>query len=271
MTGAEALPFAGLAPWQVAFLGALSLAVGVLGGFVGLALGSLRLPFLLFLGLPLPLAGGTNILVSVTGALSGALRHLREGRVDPRAAAALCIPSLLGGFLGGYFGGQAPEAPLLALLGVYLLWEGMRLARRTPHAASHTSPLRRRSPLRWTLLAAGIGLGVGTLGGAMGLILGALRLPLMVRLLGMEAHRIPGTNLLAGLAVGLAGFLGHSLRGEWDPLLLAVMASTAAVGAQVGARLTGRVSTPALLRAMGVTLLLVGLAVLARAGDSLKG
>jgi len=267
MTGAESLPFAGLAPWQVAFLGLVSLGVGVLGGFVGLALGSLRLPFLLFLGLPLPVAGGTNTLVSVSGALSGALRHLREGRVDWGAVPALGVPSVTGGFLGGYFSGRAPEAPLLALLGLYLLWEGQRLLHRSSRPADPGpgASLRRRHPLGWAFLAGAIGLGVGALGGALGLIMGAMRLPLLVGPLGLDPRKVPGTNLLVGLAVGASGFAGHALRGEWDPLLLGVLGGTALVGAQIGARLTGRASVPTLLRAMGLTLLLLGSTLLLRA------
>ena len=47
--------------WEVALLTAVSFAVGVLGGFVGLALGTMRLPALLLIGLPAPTAAGTNI------------------------------------------------------------------------------------------------------------------------------------------------------------------------------------------------------------------
>ena len=44
--------------WQLALLTAVSAAVGVLGGLVGLALGTIRLPVLLLLGVPAALAGG---------------------------------------------------------------------------------------------------------------------------------------------------------------------------------------------------------------------
>ena len=60
----------------------MSGAVGVLGGLVGLALGTMRLPVLLLLGFPAPVAGGTNILVSTASAATGSIPHLRAGRVD---------------------------------------------------------------------------------------------------------------------------------------------------------------------------------------------
>ncbi len=60
--------------WQVILLTLLSLAVGVLGGLVGLALGTVRLPALLLLGLPAPIAAGTNLLVSTLSAATGVRR-----------------------------------------------------------------------------------------------------------------------------------------------------------------------------------------------------
>ena len=73
--------------WEAAFLTLLSYGVGVLGGVVGLALGTMRLPFLLLLGMPAPVAAGTNILVSTLSAATGSVRHFRERRVDPRVVA----------------------------------------------------------------------------------------------------------------------------------------------------------------------------------------
>ncbi len=46
--------------WQLLFLIVLSFGVGVLGGFVGLALGTMRLPAILLLGTPASVAAGTN-------------------------------------------------------------------------------------------------------------------------------------------------------------------------------------------------------------------
>ena len=59
--------------WKALLLTVISLLVGVLGGFVGLALGTIRLPAMLLFGIPAPIAGGTNIMVSSLSSLSGAI------------------------------------------------------------------------------------------------------------------------------------------------------------------------------------------------------
>ena len=87
--------------WEVALLTAVSFAVGVLGGFVGPALGTMRLPALLLIGLPAPTAAGTNILISSLSSLAGAIRHLREGRVNRRIVMAMGVPAFAGAFAGG--------------------------------------------------------------------------------------------------------------------------------------------------------------------------
>ena len=50
---------------------------------------------------------------------------------------------------------------------------------------------------------------IGLLGGLIGLILGSLRMPALMRWLGQEPGRAIGTNLVVGIAVGAAGLVGH--------------------------------------------------------------
>ena len=94
--------------WQMVALALISFLVGLLGGFVGLALGTMRLPAIILTGMDPQIAAGTNILVSALAALAGGYQHLREGRVDRNVVLWLGIPSITGAFIGGLFGGLAP-------------------------------------------------------------------------------------------------------------------------------------------------------------------
>jgi uncharacterized membrane protein YfcA len=97
---------------------------------------------------------------------------------------------------------------------------------------------------------------IGLLGGFVGLILGALRLPALLRF-GADPFRAVGTNAAVGFCLGSAGLFGH-LPGGVDWTLLAVGALTSVPGAILGARLTGRLDEGQLLRAVGVVLLVAG-------------
>ena len=249
--------------WQVALLSFISLGVGILGGFVGLALGTMRLPALLLLGFPPPLAAGTNILVSTLSAITGSVRHIREGRVHWRVVGIMGIPAVTGAFLGGFLSGRAPEALLVALAGAFVTWQGVELVWPGRRRAGTPGP-ERLTGGRMTA-EAGIGLGVGLLGGAVGLILGSIRLPAMVRILRIHPRVATGTNLFIGFLMGASGFVGHGVRGDVDVPLLVFMGVTAMGGSYYGARLTGRVPLSTLVMVMGLVLLLVGPLLLADA------
>lgn len=254
--------------WEALFLTVLSYGVGVLGGIVGLALGTMRLPFLLLLGLPAPVAAGTNILVSTLGAATGSLRHLRERRVDARVVAVQGIPAVLGAFIGGFASGVAPEALLIALAGILVVWQGVELLLRARRERPRESPVGaspgpgRRHGGRWSAgritAEALVGFAIGLLGGAVGLILGSLRLPALITILGIDPRVAAGSNLVIGFLMGAFGWVGHVAKGEVDYPLLVLMALSGMVGTHQGARLTGTLSLRRLLTLMAVVLLVVG-------------
>ncbi len=99
---------ADIAVWQAVILTFVSTAVGVLGGFVGLALGTMRLPALLLMGMAAPTAAGTNIFVSALSAMTGSIRHWREGRVSKQIVLVMGIPAFIGAFIGGFSSERVP-------------------------------------------------------------------------------------------------------------------------------------------------------------------
>lgn len=256
--------------WQAVLLTLLSFAVGVLGGFVGLALGTIRLPALLLLGLPAPVAGGTNVFVSGLACLSGALRHFREGRVDFRIVLVMGVPALVGALVGGFFSAAVPDGLLVLLVGLLVFWQGVEflimVRERSRGAGSDRATLfgaeLAGSPgvfSRGRMAAeAGIGMAVGLLGGAVGLILGSIRLPALIRILRVDPRIAAGTNLFIGLLMGAAGWVGHVVQGQVDYLLLVFMGAAAMVGSYYGAKLTGCVRLTMLILAMGIVLMAVG-------------
>ena len=255
--------------WQAAVLTIISLLVGILGGFVGLALGTMRLPALLLMGMAAPTAAGTNIFISAVSSLTGAIRHLREGRVSKRIVLVMGIPAFVGACVGGFGSGRVPESVLLLLAGMLVFWQGMELITRVrpppltgqgsvlSHADSQATQMGQFSRNRM-VLEGGVGLGVGLLGGAVGLILGSIRLPALIRFLQVDPRIAAGTNLFIGFIMGSVGWVGHVVQGQVNYPLLGLMGGSAMVGSYYGARLTDRVSIGALIRTMGWVLLVVG-------------
>jgi uncharacterized membrane protein YfcA len=216
-------------------------------------LGTLRLPIVLLVASSPAAAAGTNIGISAASAASGSLRHWREGRVSWPVVAWMLPPSAVGAFLGGYFGSDLSEAALLAVAAAILAFNGVDLLVRPFHAAPRTR-------LRVAPAVLG-GLGVGALGGAIGVILGTMRMPVLLRGVGMTAAKAVGTNLVVGFAVGAVGLAAHAARVEVDWELLAVGAPAALVGGWLGAKVTGRLSELLLRRLIGAALIVIALAL----------
>jgi uncharacterized protein len=218
---------------------------------LGLVLGTLRLPLILFAtGSPLA-AAGTNIAISAAAAGAGGLKHAREGRVAWRVVAWTAPPSVAGAIAGALVSDDVSEALLYGLIAAVLVWSGIDLSLRP------ISP-RPRDRLR---VGRGSGLAflIGVLGGAVGVILGTLRMPALVRSVGLDVRRAAGTNLVVGFLLGLAGFATHAAGEGVDWAVLAAGLAGAIPGGWLGARATGRVSEDALRLALGGVLVLVGL------------
>jgi uncharacterized membrane protein YfcA len=99
-------------------------AIGLLGGFVGLILGSLRIGALLrFVGGDVFRAVGTNVTVGFFLGVAGVLGHVADG-VDWPLLAVGSATSVPGALLGARLTGRLDERQLLRAVGIVLLVAG---------------------------------------------------------------------------------------------------------------------------------------------------
>jgi uncharacterized protein len=227
-------------------------AVAFAGGAVGLVLGNIRLPAVLLVASSPAAGAGANIGISGIAAFAAAVAHIRAGRINWRLFAWMTPPSMAGAAAGGLISGALPEDVLLVVIGAALLWFGIDLLR-----TKQGQPRAREGGDLDIRAAVVSGALIGVLGGVVGLILGALRMPALLRWVGEAPGRAVGTNLAVGFWVGVAGVVGH-LPGGVDWTVLAVGAAASIPGAVLGARLTGRLSERQLLTAIGAMLVVAG-------------
>jgi uncharacterized protein len=102
--------------------------IGLLGGFVGLILGSLRIGALLrFVGADAFRAVGTNVSVGFCLGVAGVLGHL-SGGVDWTLLAVGAAASVPGALLGSRLTGRLGEQQLLRAVGAVLVAAGAAMA-----------------------------------------------------------------------------------------------------------------------------------------------
>ena len=116
-------------------LAAVGLAIGFVGGMVGLVLGVLRFPFVLGAEASASVAAGTNIGVSALGALTAAVRHMRQSSVHRRVFAIMAGTGAAGALCGSLLTRHVPAAGLLLVIAAIVSYEA-RVAVGTNLAAS---------------------------------------------------------------------------------------------------------------------------------------
>jgi uncharacterized membrane protein YfcA len=250
---------------DLALVAIWSFAVAAAGGVAGLVLGNLRLPLVLQFSSSASAGAGANVAISAASAFTASIAHWRGGRIDWRLFWLMAPPSLLGGIAGGLISGLLPQRLLLAVIALVVLYGAVEISRQArrhaaaidgvqPQSSSHAGGKHGRS------VAMTIAFAVGVLGGLVGLILGTLRLPAMVRWLGTAPKAAVGTNAATGVVVGIGGLIGH-LAGGIDWGLLGAGCAGAVPGAYIGARLTGRLDDQALLKTIAAILVVAGISL----------
>jgi uncharacterized membrane protein YfcA len=200
-------------------------------------------------------------------AFAAAAAHIRAGRINWRLFAWMAPPSMAGAVVGGLVSGAISDTALLIVIGLTLLYFGVDILRKEGRGAKRPAEADERPAagdapdIRAAVISGAL---IGLLGGLVGLILGALRMPALLRWVGEVPHRAVGTNLAVGFWVGVAGVAGH-LPGGVDWTALGAGAAASVPGALLGARLTGRMSERQLLRAIGAVLVVAGAATAVQA------
>jgi uncharacterized protein len=153
-------------------------AVALAGGVVGLVLGNIRLPAVLLVASHPAAGAGANIGISGVAALAAAIVHVRAGRINWRLFAWMAPPSMVGAVAGGYLSGLLPDTALLVSIGAVLVYFGIDLLRPRQQVPRREEPAYADLDIRAAVVT---GAAVGVLGGLVGLILGALRMPALIR------------------------------------------------------------------------------------------
>jgi uncharacterized membrane protein YfcA len=242
--------------------------VGFLSGLFGVGGGFLMTPLLIFIGVPAPVAVGTEANQIVASSVSGVLAHWRRGNVDFKMGGVL----LLGGFAGSSAGvalfkylqfiGQIDLVIklcfviFLGIIGALMFWESIRTIIRSRNPASRRSKLHQHNwlhglPLKVrfrksklyisAILPFSIGAVVGVLSAIMGVGGGFIMVPAMIYLLGMPTSIVIGTSLFQIIFVTAnVTFLQAVTVQTVDILLAVLLLAGAVVGAQFGSKYSVR-------------------------------
>lgn len=246
-------------PLLLALIAVVSLLLSYIGATVGLVLGQLRVALLVYALGSAAVGTATSLAISTAGTLIGTLRHAVDGRVDLALLLTVGLPSAATAFLSARYAGLVDARVLkLAIAGVLILTGvAMLIRRRKP---DEQLPAPKLPPM---LAEVAVGAVLGAISGLVGLLLGSLRLPAMIRYARVATPTAIGTNMAIGTLTGLSAGVATFLEGQVDLIAFAVVAPTTVIGAHLGARKTGRLDPATLLKVIAWVLIATGVLMLA--------
>jgi hypothetical protein len=268
--------------------------IGFLSGLFGVGGGFLMTPLLIFIGIPPPVAVGTQANQLVGASVSGALAHWRRGNVDIKMGTVMLLGSGVGTIVGVWLFGilqaigqidlviSLSYVFFLGLISSLMLTESARALLRRRRGSRHRARPRGYSSRTWRqslpfkvrfdksrlyislLLPLGIGLLGGLLVAIMGIGGGFILVPAMIYLLGMPVSTVAGTSLFQIIfTTAIATFLHAYQNQTVDVLLALLLLAGGVIGAQFGTRISGMLKAEharALLAAL-VLIVCVNLAI----------
>lgn len=263
----------------------VGLVVGMLIGLTGVGGGSLLTPILVWMGLPVTAAVGTDLVSNAVTKFVGMIQHHRQRSVAWPWVIALAsggAPAALVGTLVVAFvrGRPDAEAWLKHVLGLALMlatgatllqtWLGRR--DESGHGAERGAEARNGSPANETAAAGpsprrarpgaatyGLGAATGLFVGLTSVGAGSLVAPVLFLLSPLSPRQVVGTDIASALVVTAVAGAAHAAIGTVDVLLAANLLLGSIPGVWLGSRLTLHVPRKPLRLVISGIMFLTGL------------
>jgi hypothetical protein len=152
------------------------------------------------------IAFGTNLLVVLPTALSGAMTHHKKGAVLWRAGLALGAFGAIGAFVGAFIASNLPAKVLTTAFGVAVILGAMRMLTATPPKVTEEPPESLVPYILW-------GIPLGIVSGIIGIGGGVLMIPIMVIFLKFRMHEAVGTSTALMILTAIGGSLSYLING----------------------------------------------------------
>lgn len=261
----------------LAFLVALGFVAGIFAGLFGIGGAFLVNPVLIVLvGINESLVIGSGLSFIIGTSAAGVVRHMRSGNVEHRGALTLGLGAVIGAYLGtlmhvglkASLGEARFRTLVLFLYAGLLMLTAWLMYRDTPRSKGNRSLLE-RLPLpphidlpmaNLTHVSAPgltlVGVVIGLVTGMIGIGGGVLFVPLLILVVGLNAHLAVGTSLGVVLLGSISGAASHCLEGNVSLWLAMPLLVGSSIGVQLGGYVCDRLRAKRLRRWFAIVLLL---------------
>jgi len=253
------------------------LIVGFFASLTGVGGGVIIFPVLTLLyGFAPQQAVGTSLGMIIFTAIASSFSYFKQKRIFFRTGLLLSVTTVPGAYLGAYLTTVLSARVLGGLFGLFLIYIAGRMifmsaARGAASPAggdlierptcSDRELVASRGPV---FQAVALGLLAGVASGLLGIGGGAVAVPIMTLVLHMPIHYATATSMFTMIFTSLAGVLKHHLAGHVHWPVAVLLGAGTVFGAQVGARLSRKISGRLLRLVFGLVLLAVSVEMMAK-------
>lgn len=264
----------------------IGFGIGAIGTLIGAGGGFLLVPLLIFThpALPPEIITAISIVIVACNAVSGSIAYARSGRIDFKAGilfAAYTIPgSILGVLATKYIPATAFNIAfgiILILLSVFLFFKknGSDQGKETNSGQENLLTYQTLTDKNNTVysyaynkyIGIAVSIAVGFLSPLLGIGGGIIHVPAMVHWLNFPVHIATATSHFILAVMATVSVVVHAVKGNYsDPYIFHMilwLSIGVIAGAQLGAFLSHKMKTSAIVKALALCLGLVGLRLLA--------
>ena len=254
----------------------ISTLAGVFGALLGLGGGLIVVPALtLLLHIDIRYAIGASIVSVIATSSGAAAAYVRERMTNLRVAMVLEIATTIGALSGAFLAGHVNGRWLYLTFAVVMGYSAIAMLRKrhaiekenvppdrwadllTLHDSYYDESTGQHESYRVTRTALGFGLMyiAGIVSGLLGIGSGALKVPAMDLAMGLPIKVSTATsNFMIGVTAAASAGV-YFARGDIDPFIAAPVAAGVLLGATIGSRLLGKL-TSRLIRLVFVVVLM---------------
>ena len=251
--------------------------VGIFASLTGVGGGVLIFPVLILLyGFVPQQAVGTSLGMIIFTAIASTFSYSKQKRIFYRTGLLLSVTTVPGAYLGAYLTTVVSPQTLGVLFGLFLIYiagrmileslkpDGSSAAGEDPIERPLVSDRELATSRGIVFRAVALGFFAGIASGLLGIGGGAVAVPIMTFVLHMPIHYATATSMFTMIFTSFAGVLKHHLAGHVHWLFAVLLGAGTVFGAQVGARLSRKMSGRNLRLVFGLVLLAVSVEMMVK-------
>lgn len=200
--------------------------------------GSLYTPVLVLLGLSVPSAISTSMVLNLLTALTATIVFAKNKLVDYKFCATFIPGTVVGSILGAVLSSKSPKELLLFIFSLFLFFAGALMFLSVKSGDKENVKLSAND----FVVVIVFSFGVGVLSSLIGVGGGLMIFPFLVLYMKYNAQKAAGANSLIVSVSSFVGSLGHIAIGEINLHILAFTIVACLLGSYIGSMVTVKAS-----------------------------